>query len=237
MAAAYRLAEVLLPWFSGRADAMAGAPGVAAMLRTGWFASAASAAMLAPLVGLAPDVLGVWLGPEVASQGAPVLALMTVGGMTGAGTNTVQMFLLSRGRTAWVAALALAYGALTCLLAALLVPRFGLAAAALAGTAALIIRPPAFHCMLRELGGGPSPVAEQVSTLYLPVLVAIAVSLAAGELLPPLEGWISVAAAYAGVSAAAAVAVVAVGVVAPGGRQRRLDLKRLVAALHPERRA
>ena len=206
------------------------------MLRAGWVAGTATTAMLAPLITLAPDILSVWLGQQVAKQGAAVLAVMTIGGMLGASTNTVQVFLLANARTGWIALLSLAYGILTCGLAAILVPRFGLSAAAVAGSAALLVRPPAIHWMLRTLGESSVPIGRQIHSLYIPVIVGVGVAVAARAVLPQLQTWVALATGYVITAASVGATVIAVGMLTPGASERRADVLRLIMALRGERR-
>lgn len=234
--AVLRMAEVLFPMFSARSDEP---PHRQAdlLMRSSWLLTGLAVSILVPLVPLAEPVLALWIDPAVAVDGRLVLRLLALAGAIGAATNASFFFLLGTGRTPWVALLSLGTGLTTVAVAALAVPRFGLAAAGAAaiaamlvqqGLIALVILPSVFGTALHR----PSAVAS----LYSPVVAGAVVALAAlGAGVGGVRGLPAVVGAYVATAVACGAAVLAVGILLPGGDVRRRDVGRLVQLARPGR--
>lgn len=133
----YKMSESLFPLFSTMED-VAPVQRFDLLLRATRLLTTASCCVLGPLLALANPVLAAWVGIEVASTTAPVLRMLCVAGILGCATNASYFYLLGMGRTRALAALALVTGVVTVIFALLILPRYGLAGAAMAGAAAMI---------------------------------------------------------------------------------------------------
>jgi O-antigen/teichoic acid export membrane protein len=136
---AYRIGQVLFPAVSelqGR-----GEDEYAARLtfNVSWLVGCVAISGLLTLAVFVPDVLTLWIGPEISAEATGLTRVLAVASAVGGVFAVPSNYLLGIGRVRWLAALALTQGAISLVAAALLVPRFGLIGAGWAytlGTAA-----------------------------------------------------------------------------------------------------
>jgi O-antigen/teichoic acid export membrane protein len=222
-AVGYKMSEVLFPHFSEHSLDEQHAR-MDMLMRASWLLTTAAVCLLGPLIPLAGPTLLIWAGAETAQLGTSVLATLAVGGILGCATNASYFFLLAGGHTRWTAVLAIATGVVVTIASLILVPRFGLIAAAISGVLGASAQALLVTWMLRQLFGRQLAVRTIFFSLYAPVLFGVAAALLLSLLPIDLTGWPSLLLAYGGVAILVAVCVIVLGVLTPGGAGRSRDI-------------
>jgi len=169
----FKLSEVLFPMFSALSSEKP-VEKADRLMRVSWLLTTLAVSVLIPLVPLAKPLLSLWINVAVAREAAPILQLLVVAGTLGSATNAVYFFLLGNGRTGAIALLAFLSGFTTVVAAAILLPVFGLRAAAIPDIAAMLVQQIVLGCyLLRQTFGQVLPIWRILTSLYLPIMVGL----------------------------------------------------------------
>jgi O-antigen/teichoic acid export membrane protein len=170
----FKLSEVLFPMFSALSGEQP-AEKAGRLMRVSWLLTALAVSVLIPLVPLATPLLSLWINATVAKEAAPILQLLSVAGALGCATNAAYFFLMGNGKTGAIALVTFLTGFTTVTAALILLPAFGLQAAAIPDIAAMLVQQIALGCyLLRRTFGQLLPVWRILTSLYLPIVVGLA---------------------------------------------------------------
>lgn len=224
-AAVYALSQVLFPHFATLEEAPPERK-AELLLRASWLLTALAVCVLAPLIPLAHPLLGIWISATAADAGAPVMQALALAGILGCATNASFFFLLGNGDTKSLAALSGVTGLATVVVAAVVLPRYGLRMAGVAAAASMVAQQGMLALVIlpQVLGRAIRPLAL-VNALYAPVvagLVVVGITLVLG---PAPRGWLMLALTYAAVGVGCALAIGIITLVLPGRGERMRDLR------------
>lgn len=96
------------------------------MVNATWMLTILSLGLFIPLAVFAPQILSLWIGPEVSSQTSTLLRILCLGNLMGCLFQIPNYFLLGTGRAHWLAAMSFFQGLLTLLGCVVLIPRIGI---------------------------------------------------------------------------------------------------------------
>ncbi len=134
-----KASEVLLPHFAVTAGETAERRS-AFFLHASWALNLLGACALAPLIPLAHSLITLWIGPEAAEGGAPMLRTLAAAGVIGCGVNVYYYFALGTGQQARMAAVTVLHAVLTIAFTATALFVFGPMAAGMGYLAANLVR-------------------------------------------------------------------------------------------------
>jgi O-antigen/teichoic acid export membrane protein len=219
-----KVGEVLFPVFSAET---ASAVGRRADLyaRAAWLMNITAACVLGPLLAIAHDLLLVWTSAPTADHATPVLVLLTVAGLLGCGSNVFGLYALGSGQPRLNALLGLITALAAGSTSAVLLPRYGLAAAGAGSVVAMLIQFSISLYLTRRLFGTSLPRDRMVNAIVVPIAVGLIIGLAAHALkLTPAQGWIAVASRYMAVAILIASVNLAFGALSANGRRSLGDV-------------
>jgi O-antigen/teichoic acid export membrane protein len=231
--AIYKLSEVLFPAISNLQGRGEDRRAVDLMLRSGWLLSLLTVAAMGTTVVFAYDLLRLYVGVEIANSVGWLLQVIGLASILSSGSVSVAQYLMGVGKTAWMAATALATGLIVLGVGLLLVPHYGLIGAGWAQILAILLSRPVIHFLLwRSSLRETIPGRIYFSYLYGPAVIGIActtILAAARARLAWTPGVFGLA--TAGLMSAGALfgVVIVTDRLLPGSAQRRADLMSLAA--------
>ncbi len=227
----FKLSEVLFPMFS----ALSGEQPTAKadrLMRVSWLLTTLAVSVLIPLVPLAEPLLTLWINETVADAAAPILQLLVIAGTLGCATNAACFFLMGNARTGALAFLAFVTGLTTVAAALILLPIYGLRAAAVPDIAAMFVQQIVLGSyLLRRIFGPVLPVWRILASLYSPMIVGLAVCLgvAWSGMLRGVDTWFGFAVSYVSLVVISGGSVLLVDMFWPDRRQHWNDLGTVAA--------
>jgi O-antigen/teichoic acid export membrane protein len=215
-----KISEVLFPHFS----VSAGKPleeQAPLYLTSTWLINAIAAAALAPLIPLADAVVTLWVGPEAAVAGGPILRTLATAGIVGSGVNVFSYYALGHGHTRYVAQMSLVHCVVVAAASTALILLLGPLAAGAGFLVANVVRLAWVTADTPRLTGRTMGVLDAALTTLPPLAAGVLVGWAPWPAAASRAGsWAAVAAAYALI--ALAVILVAVALSTLGAHPRRL---------------
>lgn len=223
---AYKMSEVLFPYFSSTSNSEKAGSAIN-WLRASSLTTVLGVSMLAPLIPFGKPLLMVWVGSEVADQSEMLLIFFAAGGMLGCATNSSYFFMLGHGKTRLTAALSVATGITTIIVAWVFLPRFGFAAAAWAGIAAMLVQVVALSVAVRRYFIGHISYINIFTWLYVPVLVGFGLAMAIKFLDIQSASWILVLSEYLVAGVGIWIVNMLISRLLPGSSVRWNDVSRI----------
>lgn len=197
-----KVGEVLLPRFGAMSSASAEARSRLYM-RASWALTMFSAALLAPIAGLAGPAITVWISPSTASLADSMLFHLSLAALIGSGSTVHFAHDLGRGRERVVAVVSVMHSALTVLLTVLLIFWFGPVAAGAGLLAASLLRLATTLWLARQLLQSSAPWPDLLCSSLIPAGAGAAVAIAVHSSRPTwIQSWTLLLAAGATVSLA-----------------------------------
>jgi O-antigen/teichoic acid export membrane protein len=188
---AYKISEVLFPYFSSTGESKQ-VESATKWLRASWLTTVLGISFLSPLIPFGKSLLEVWVGSEVAGQSDQIVIFLTVAGMLGCITNTSYFFMLGHSRTYLIARLSMATGLTTVIVAWLVLPRFGFAAAAWSGLSAMLLQIVVLTIGMKKELSGRVNYFDIFIWMYVPVIVGFfcAMVIKLLDIQPKNWGWV-----------------------------------------------
>jgi O-antigen/teichoic acid export membrane protein len=229
----FTMSEVLFPAFSSLSNESLELK-ADALMKASWMLTVVAVCVIAPLIPLAHDLIGLWINGDIAREGGLVLQTLAVAGTLGSATNATYFFLLGTGRTRTITILSIITGVVTVIVSALVLPRFGLRAAGWSGIAAMIAQMAFVLIVLRNIFGAVLSWSAIVTSLHIPILIGLlSALLIAGTGHPIITTWPKLILAYVVLAALMFVATLGVNSLLPHGRERNAYMKTLIKSLLP----
>jgi O-antigen/teichoic acid export membrane protein len=127
--AAYKTGEVLFPAVSEMQGQLREEEAARLVIQANWVITALAISCFVPLIVFAPDLLFVWIGLDFALNTANLLRILAFGSAASCLFAIPSFYLLGVGKSKWLALMSFIQGIITFGVAALLIPRVGLAGA------------------------------------------------------------------------------------------------------------
>jgi O-antigen/teichoic acid export membrane protein len=197
--------------------------------RASWMLNLIAAMVLAPLLPCAPSLLLVWVGPASSEYAAPVLRVLTVGGLLGCAGNMFTLFALGVAKTRYTAMLSVTTAVTTTIASILLLRRFGFAAAGLGGVFGMLANVLVMTSLTRRHFGAHGRTGRIATAMLLPIGVGLIVAGGLAAIgVPTQDSWPKVMILYVGTSLLVMLSIMFLTGLAHGGRKSLDDLHRLV---------
>lgn len=197
--------------------------------RASWMLNLVAAMVLAPLLPCAPSLLLVWVGSASSEYAAPVLRVLTVGGLLGCAGNVFTLYALGVAKTRYTALLSATTAVTTTIASILLLRRFGFAAAGLGGVMGMLANVLVMTALTRRHFGGHGKAGRIAAAMILPIGVGLVVAGALTAIGVPIQtSWPRVTILYVGVSLLVMLSIMVLTGLTHGGRKSLDDLHRLV---------
>ena len=196
--------------------------------RAAWMLNLVAAIVLSPLLPWAPSLLMVWVGPAASEFAAPVLRVLTVGGLLGCAGNVFSLYALGIAKTRYIALLSVTSAITTTVASVLLLRRFGFAAAGMGVVLGMLANACVMISLIRHHFRGHGNAGRIATSVILPIAISLVV---AGGLaavgMPIQDSWPRVVLSYAATSLLVMLSVVLVTRLTHEGRSSLADLRRL----------
>lgn len=211
--------EVLFPHFSITAQERIETR-AAFFVTASWLTTAAAVCVLVPLIPLSWPLIAIWVDAETANGAAPILRVLAIAGVLGAGAHVFVYQAMATGQNRRLAALMLTHAMLTVTLTAATITIWGAAAAGFGILGANLLRLIAVNYLGgRTFPGSLTPLALTIGTAP-PLLAGVLVGgfwWSSGLLAP--TSWMSLGLSYLIVSSSVALVVAAFACLRRGDRQ------------------
>lgn len=213
-----KVGEVLLPRFGALSDAPIGAH-APLYLRATWALTMFSAAVLAPIAGLAHEALAVWISPTGAPDADSMLVLLCLAALVGSGSTVHFAHDLGRGRQRLVAVVSVVHSVLTLLLTVTLIVTFGPSAAGGGLLGANLFRLMATLWLARQTLGTSAPWPILLCSNGIPIAAGTALALIVHGVKPTwVTNWPTLLTAGAAISVATVITGTLLTWTIPAGR-------------------
>lgn len=217
--AVLKISEVLFPHF-GATRTDDASRRTAFFLTSSWIVGTVSVVAMMPLLPLAHALISLWVNPEAADAGAPVLHLLLSAAALGAGATVYTYQALGTGRSNELAALTIAQAACTVLIAIPMIRLFGIAGAGVGIVVANALRLLACWLLVSRNFGSHMPMSTLSTMAGSPIVAGLAAGwIAVARWEPGVMGWGSLIAAYAAMACATLAIVILATSLHVGGRQ------------------
>ena len=234
-----KVGEILFPFFSSMRKESS--ERVADLLfRSSWVLNVLAASALGGLIPVAPKLLLLWTGAEVAEQGQRVLVVLSVAGMMGCSANVFSFYLLAQGRSRSLALISLLTALATLSTSALVLPRLGWEAAGWSALAGMTVQIAVTVTLLRKSFELPDLWARVGHFVLLPLATGVAAALSLRYFLgawlfggPP--HWWSLGISYLMAAAAILIVVLLVSRTGPYGAACWRDMESITRRFLPIR--
>jgi len=197
--------------------------------RASWMLNLVAGMVIAPLLAWAPSLLLVWVGPETSRFAAPVLEVLTVGGLLGCAGNVFTLYSLGVAKTRYTAMLSVATAVTTAISSVLLLRRYGFAAAGVGGVAGMLVNVVVMIWLTRRHFGDLAQARRICTAIALPIGTALAIAAALAAIGMPIQNsWPGVIIGYSMTSLLILLSIVLMTSLTRDGRNSRADLWKLV---------
>jgi O-antigen/teichoic acid export membrane protein len=213
-----KVGEVLFPRFGALSDAPADqqAP---LYLRATWALTMFSAALLAPIAGLAHQTLQIWVSPSASPVGETMLFTLSIAALIGSGSTVHFAHDLGRGRQRTVAMVSVLHSIFTLLLTAILIASLGPVAAGGGLLGASVLRMTTTLWLARRTLGASAPWPVLLGSNVIPVGSGVAMASVIHLFQPTwVTGWTSLLLAGALASMATLITATALTWALPSSR-------------------
>ena len=227
--------EVLFPVFSAEADSTRERQ-ADLYFRAAWMLNLLAACLLGPLLPLSEDILRIWTDPATAREAELVLFILTLGGLLGCGVNALAYFTMGLARTHLNFILAIVTAVISVSTSAMLLPRYGLAAAGVGAVLAMLAQLVAGIVISNRLFGNRR-FERQLFSVIGPLAIAITIGcgLRLADVLPTPTGWLGLIGLSAAVAAAIAAVTMASTYLSTAGIASRRDIAGIISRYLPAR--
>lgn len=196
--------------------------------RASWMLNLVAAMVLSPLLPWAPSLLLVWVGPAAAEFAAPVLRVLTVGGLLGCAGNVFSLYSLGIARTRYIALLSVTSALTTTIASIFLLRSFGFAAAGMGVVLGMLANVCVMISLIRHHFGSHANPGRVATAVILPIAVSLVVAGGVAAMgIPVQDSWPRVAIAYAATSLLVLLSIVLLTGLTRGGRKSLADLRSL----------
>ena len=137
--AAYKIGEVLFPAVSQMQGQLRDEEAARLVVQANWVITAFAMSCFVPLIVFAHDLLLLWIGLDFAINTSGLLRILAFGSATSCLFAIPSFYLLGIGKSKWLALMSFAQGIITLAVAALLIPRLGLAGAGWGATLSTVV--------------------------------------------------------------------------------------------------
>lgn len=200
-----KVGEVLFPRF-GAMSSVSTETRAGLYMRASWALTMFSAALLAPIAGLAEPAIAVWISPSTASIADSMLLYLSLAALIGSGSTVHFAHDLGRGRERVVAAVSVMHSVLTVLLTVPLIFWFGPVAAGAGLLGASLLRLVTTLWLARQLLQASAPWPDLLCSNLIPIGAGALVAIAVHSSQPTwIQSWTLLLAAGATVSLATIV--------------------------------
>jgi O-antigen/teichoic acid export membrane protein len=230
--AAYSLmvkaSDSLFPYFSSIANGDH-RPHARFYISVSWLINLAAAAVIAPLIPLAPSIISTWVSANTAVYAGGVLRLLAIAGLLGCASHVFKQYMLGTTMTRQLAILNIVTGSITALISFTLVPFYGLRAAGFGFVAAAVVQLLiTIHLVRRHF-----PESAKLTTiLHTTIIPCGSALLIAGVMtlhgIPEIHTWPMLIGVYVSTSAGIVFAVLMANAASPEGRDLLKDLHDLM---------
>jgi O-antigen/teichoic acid export membrane protein len=230
--AAYSLmvkaSDSLFPYFSSIANGDH-RPHARFYISVSWLINLAAAAVIAPLIPLAPSIISTWVSANAAVYAGGVLRLLAVAGLLGCASHVFKQYMLGATMTRQLAILNIVTGSITALISFSLVPHYGLRVAGFGFAIAAVVQLMITIQLVRRHFPDSATVTTILHTTIIPCGSAL---LIAGVMtwhgIPEMHSWPMLIGAYVSTSAGIVFAILIANAVSPEGRNLLKDLHALM---------
>jgi O-antigen/teichoic acid export membrane protein len=230
--AAYSLmvkaSDSLFPYFSSIANGDH-RPHARFYISVSWLLNLAAAAVIAPLIPLAPSIISTWVSANAAGYAGRVLRLLAVAGLLGCASHVFKQYMLGATMTRQLAILNIVTGSITALISFSLVPHYGLRVAGLGFAAAAVVQLMITIHLVRRHFPDSATVTTMLHTTIIPCGSAL---LIAGVMtwhgISEIHTWPMLICAYVSTSAGIVFAILIANAASSEGRNLLKDLYALI---------
>ncbi|MGB2866977.1 MAG: flippase [Bacteroidota bacterium] len=197
------------------------------MVNATWMLTILSLGLFVPLAVFAPQILTLWIGPEVSGQTSTLLRILCLGNLMGCLFQIPNYFLLGTGRAHWLAAMSFFQGLLTLLGCLVFIPRIGLQGAGWGMVLGTLVHFVILSLIWVKIMRHWLPSASYAAGVFGPYVIGVALAIIASTLLSESvvpTTWVWVIAVGAGVGLLSFGLLALVDRVLPGGSDRRTFL-------------
>lgn len=218
-----KISEVLFPHFSASA-AKPVEHQVPVFMASSWLINAIAAAALAPLIPLSGALITLWVGPDAAQAGAPMLRTLVTAGIVGSGMNVFTYFALGNGYTKHLGVMALVHSVTVAVCSTALILTWGPLAAGAGFLVANVMRLAWAIAVTPRLLGGAVRMAGVAKSTLPPIAAGLLIGWAPWPAaVVAVASWPGLAIGYA--SIVATVLLTAVLLSSLGAQSRALILR------------
>jgi O-antigen/teichoic acid export membrane protein len=197
--------------------------------RASWMVNLVAAMLMAPLLPWAHSLLSVWVGSASAQYAAPVLQVLTVGGLFSCAGWVFSLYALGIAKARYTAMLSISGAFITALASAFLIHRFGMRAAGVGGVIGMFVNLAPMLWLIRRHFGQIAGLGRVCVAVLLPVCTALAVAGGLAAIgVPTQNSWPRVIIGYFATSIAVMAAVVLLTALTRQGQDSLSDLRRLL---------
>ena len=233
---AYKTGEVLFPAVSQMQGQLRDEEAAQLVVQANWVVTAFAISCFVPLIVFAHDILFVWIGLDFAMNTSGLVRILAFGSAASCLFAIPNFYLLGVGKSKWLALMSFVQGIITFAVAALLIPRLGLAGAGWAVTLSTIVHVTVLILMWKRIFRIWIPARVYFSATFgqFGVGAAIAIGLMlVRDTFTWSPGWISLGVAGFLCALVSGTIIALIDNFLPGGTERRALLFRLGAARVP----
>lgn len=231
--AAYKIGEVLFPAVSQMQGQLRDEEAARLVVQANWMITAFAISCFVPLIVFAHDLLFVWVGPDFAMNTAGLVRILAFGSATSCLFAIPSFYLLGIGKSKWLALMSFAQGIITLAVAALLIPRLGLAGAGWGTTSSTIVHVTVLILMWKRIFRIWIPARVYFSATFGQYGVGAAIAIGLMLLRDSFiwsPSWIMLGVGGVVCALISATAIALIDRVLPGGMERRELLLRVGSA-------
>lgn len=224
---ASKINEVMFPTFSAMSDTSRERK-ASVLMRSSFFMTAIYVSIGMPIIPLSEEILTVWINAGIASQGTTILSLLVFAGILGSASNISYLFLLAEGYTKIIMIRNVIAGVVTIVVAATMIPYWGLSAAGMGALAAMIVQRIIYDVTIKKILREDLSLIRLVSSLYVPIFVGIAINGLAFKVVNiNVPEWFHIIAIYVLLSLATGFTIILFTSILPSSKESINDIYRI----------
>ncbi len=231
--AAYKTGEVLFPAVSQMQGQLRDEEAARLVVQANWVITALAISCFVPMIVFAYDLLFVWIGLDFAVNTGGLLRILAFGAGASCLFAIPSFYLLGIGKSKWLALMSFIQGIITLVVAALLIPRVGLAGAGWGVTLSTVVHVTVLILMWKRIFRIWIPARVYFSATFGQYGVGAAIAIGLMLLRDTFTwspSWISLGVAGFLCALISATIIACIDSVLPGGMQRRQLLLKLGTA-------
>jgi len=231
--AAYKTGEVLFPAVSRMQGELRDEEAARLVVQANWVITALAISCFVPLIVFAHDLLLLWVGPDFAMNTSGLLRVLAFGSAASCLFAIPSFYLLGIGKSKWLAGMSFVQGIITLGVAALLIPRVGLAGAGWGATSSTTVHVTVLILMWKRIFRSWIPARVYFSATFGQYGVGAAIAIGLMFLRDAFTwspNWISLGGAGLLCALISATIIAFIDNFLPGGMERRRLLLQLGTA-------